>query len=165
MPLRLTVGLQRKLGQPNYGSLAASCAVELELAAGLLERDPAGFLAQVEDAFVACSQAVQAELVRQDVRRAAPSPAETATTPEDDEAPATVPCRSAPKPDRWATSSQIRALYAISKRQRFDLAAELERCCGRSHPEELTLQQASALIQEFSRLPSTGEPSSAATVA
>ena len=36
MPLRLQVGLQQKVGRPDYGSLGAACQVELELDSQLL---------------------------------------------------------------------------------------------------------------------------------
>jgi hypothetical protein len=39
MPLKLNVGLAKKVGQPNYSSLCASCAVECELDAMLLATD------------------------------------------------------------------------------------------------------------------------------
>ena len=37
MPLRLNVGLSRKLGQPDFGSLGATCQVEVELDSSLRE--------------------------------------------------------------------------------------------------------------------------------
>src|SRR5882757_6582107 len=64
MPLKLSVGLSRKVGQPDYGSLGASCGVEVELDPTLLRDDLDGFHASVRDAFVACRQAVNDELSR-----------------------------------------------------------------------------------------------------
>lgn len=39
MPLTCSVGLTRKVGQPDYGSLGASYAVEFELDSTLLQTD------------------------------------------------------------------------------------------------------------------------------
>jgi len=65
MPLKLNVGLARKIGQPDYGSVCASCHVECELDAMLLASDLDRFQEHVRDVFVACSQAVHSELARQ----------------------------------------------------------------------------------------------------
>lgn len=77
MPLKLNIGLSKKLGQPDYGSLGASCHVEVELEASLLRSDLDGFHRQVRTAFIACSQAVNDELSRQSERRDVASGAST----------------------------------------------------------------------------------------
>jgi len=64
MPMTLNIGLSRKLGLPDYGSLGASCNVTVELDAQLLRDDLDGFHAQVRNAYAACRQAVQDELSR-----------------------------------------------------------------------------------------------------
>ncbi|NLE37494.1 MAG: hypothetical protein GX621_05655 [Pirellulaceae bacterium] len=62
MPLKLSLGLTEKHGLPDYGSIAASCHVEIELEATLLQNDLDGFHRQVQRAYAACRQAIQDEL-------------------------------------------------------------------------------------------------------
>lgn len=64
MPLKVTCGLSRKVGVPDYGSLGANCQVEFELDGLLLQTDVAAFHRQVKNAYVACAQAVSDELAR-----------------------------------------------------------------------------------------------------
>ena len=47
MPLKLNVGTCKKIGQPHYGSLGASCNVEIELDQSLLFDDLDAFQERV----------------------------------------------------------------------------------------------------------------------
>jgi hypothetical protein len=86
MPLRLNVGLTKKVGLPAFGSIGATCHVEVELDANLLH-DPENFQRHVRHAFSVCTQAVADELSRQTASQSA--------TPETNAAPP-VPPASAP---------------------------------------------------------------------
>ena len=63
MPLKLSVGLSKKIGLPDYGSLGVSCSVEVELEAAALENLDS-FHRCVGHAYTACRQAVSEELAR-----------------------------------------------------------------------------------------------------
>jgi hypothetical protein len=62
MPLKLNVGVTRKIGLPNYGSAGASCYLETDVDGSLIFADLSEFQAQVQQAFEACRRAVTDEL-------------------------------------------------------------------------------------------------------
>src|SRR5262249_49167183 len=64
MPLKLNVGVSRKLGLPDYCSAGASCNIEVELDSGLPQPDLGGFEAEVRAASRAARRAVDAGLTR-----------------------------------------------------------------------------------------------------
>jgi hypothetical protein len=68
LPLKLNVGLAKKVGLPRYGSVGATCQVEIELSGGLLYNDPPAFQRHVRAAYDACRQAVEVELAQQSDR-------------------------------------------------------------------------------------------------
>ena len=65
MAVTLSVGLQKKVGLPDYGSLGASCHVEFEIDRSLIDHDLDGFHQKVAGAFAACRQAVNDQLAQQ----------------------------------------------------------------------------------------------------
>jgi len=66
MGLKLTVGFQRKVGLPEYGSKGATCQVEIEIDPSLIERNPSGFQGKVAETFQACQRAVEHQLAAGD---------------------------------------------------------------------------------------------------
>lgn len=156
MPLRLNVGVSKKVGLPAYSSIGASCNLEVELESGLL-RDLAGFHDQVRDAFIAAKQAVNDELVRLQAQAdAQPRQGPIAETLDGHrhDGPAgngrVMPRVEAPRPrpGKPATPSQVRAIVTIARRQHADLDGLL--CeLNVTRPEELSLAEASKLIDQL----------------
>jgi len=148
MPLKLSVGLSKKVGLPNYGSLGATCGLEIELASSALHTDPEGFERQVRDAFAACARAVQEELDRHRPPPPVPSPIGH-HNPDGPEGDAGSRIENHVRPRRPATGSQVRALRAISGRRGVDLERLVGERFGVDGPEELSLAEASRLIDEL----------------
>lgn len=85
--MKATVGICRKIGKPDYGSIGATCHVEFDLDQTLVQDDPAAFHQHVRDAFDACSQAVHDELARQRGSSATEAPASLKPASNGNEAP------------------------------------------------------------------------------
>jgi hypothetical protein len=169
MPLKLNVGVSRKVGLPDYGSMGASCNVEVELDAGLLEHDLDGFHARVKKAYVAAHQAVHDELARNHVLNSgeptgvnghgdqigAGNNGATAGSAARNRGPWGPPPRSSHghnTPSRLrkpATVKQVQAIRAITCRQNADLDGLLRDEYGVAQPEDLTLAEASQLIDQL----------------
>jgi hypothetical protein len=156
MPLKLNVGVSRKVGMPDYGSVGASCNIEVELDSGLLENDLDGFHARIRGAYVAAHQAVHDELERlqaaYDTSAQRPSPDQAWTSPKNGpvrENGSGSPARAQgerPRVRKPATPSQVKAILAIARRQNADLERLLQEEYKVERPEDLTILQASDLI-------------------
>lgn len=148
MPLTLSVGVSKKLGLPQYSSVGATCGVQVELDAGLLEHDLEDSHEKARAAYVACHQAVHDELAR--LRPHAAPPAEPRP------APAAEPGRNgSPSADgrgrvrKPATANQVRAITALARRQDGDLTDWLRAGYGVERVEDLSISEASRLIDEL----------------
>lgn len=157
MPLKLNVGLSKKVGQPDYGSLGASCHVEVELDSTLIQHDLDGFQRHVRNAFIACRQAVQDELARHNAAgtNGHGSPGQnvqaehSANGHHDGNGHGNGHGNGRRRTPRKATSSQVRAIYAIADRQRLDVGQIVQERFQVAQAEDLSIAEASDLIDSL----------------
>jgi hypothetical protein len=128
MPLKLSIGMSRKMGEPNYGSRGATVGLEMEVDSGLVDQ-PRELHARIARLFRLAKASVDRELGgRVDGSH---------TIQNGVAGPARV---------RRATSNQIRAIHAIASERQIDLIVELQSRFHVDRLEALTLVQASELI-------------------
>lgn len=147
MPLKVNVGLTRKVGESNYGSRGASVNVELELESALAG-EPAKLQERIRQLFDMVRASVAEELHASPVTNGSSSNGHTPPS----EGNGTAARKGS---FRAATQSQVRALLAIAKSKNVNLTRLLR---GRHHvdrPDELSVQEASALI-DLLKKPDTG---------
>ena len=165
MPLKITAGLSRKLGQPDYGSVGASCHIECELDPIDFRFDIDSLEQRIRDAYDICDRVVRAELQRQNAHP--PIPLRTAN--------ASAPCSSngngstgngstgngsTARGRRAATPAQRRAVLAIATEAGVDLDELLRAHFSVLSVDELSVAEASQLIDHLRGLhgPSRAQP-------
>jgi len=62
MTLKISVGLSKKVGQPNYGSLGASCQIEMEIDTRSWQGGPLLLQTRISEAFGICKASIENEL-------------------------------------------------------------------------------------------------------
>ncbi len=157
MPMKVSIGLSKKVGLPDYGSLGASCNVEVELDGALLQTDVEKFQQHVKRAYQACAQAVNEELARSHSTNGNGAPPTNGqstngnghTTSNGNGHPTSNGNGNGrSNGQRQATQSQIKAIYGIARNQRIDVGQLMERY-GVKKPDELDLKTASKVIDSL----------------
>ncbi len=150
MNMKINVGLSRKIGQPNFGSLGASCHVDLELDIQSLREEPDRVRAKIREAFALCKQSVDAELAHSDQSDGPPQHLPPPTAPsgwqQPEHPPASPRSNGAARP---ATPAQVKAIHAIAGKAGVQVASELQRRFGVAYPQQLSLPQASEMIDHL----------------
>ena len=130
--LKMNIGLSKKLGEENFGSRGASVNLELELDSNLAN-EPNKLQEKIRQLFSLVRTSLTEELNGASNGRGHPLPTNGST----------------PKPQgtfRRATQSQVKALHAIAKDRRLNLATLLNERFAVSRPDDLSIKQASDLI-------------------
>ncbi len=152
MAVTLSVGLQKKVGLPDYGSLGASCHVEFEIDRSLIDNDLDGFHQKVAGAFAACRQAVSDQLAQQSGHS---SPNGNGHAGNNSSRNGHSHANGNSQGNRHevgtATQSQVRAIFAIARRQRVDPATVVRERFNVDRPEDLSIREASSLIDDLKR--------------
>jgi hypothetical protein len=150
MALKVNVGLSRKVGEANYGSCGAGVYIETELDAGLLS-EPGRLHHRIRQLFQLVRASLHEELHGAHAPGNPQSLASGGAGPETNAGHGEPAPAAAPAARRVATASQIKALFAIARSQRLDLRRLVQERFGFSKPDDLSLRQASGLIEELKR--------------
>ena len=168
MSVKLNIGLSRKVGEANYGSRGASINLEVELDNGVLN-DPGQLRERVHDLYVLARESVDEELQRP----ADAGPGEFSYANGNGRAHTNGAANGNGHSNGHAsnghsnnghsnnngqngrievaraTQSQIRAIFAISKRQGLDPHTLISDRFRVHKMEDLTIREASALIDDL----------------
>lgn len=146
MPMTLNVGLSRKVGEPNYGSRGASVNLQLELDSSLVE-EPDRLRDRIRQLYQLAKASVDEELNdsgqhvvngqngnRLDQYRMSGSGNDHSSNGHG---------------PRKATSSQVKAIHAIAGRNRIDVTRLVQDRFNVQQPDDLSIADASTLIDEL----------------
>ena len=151
MPVKINVGVAKKVGQPNFGSAGANCNVEFEIDGGYDNGSTEKFQNAVRRAYAACREAVESELTEQEEESKPQLEGSKQSRTTNRTATQSNPVTQT----RGATASQVRAIYAISNHNGISLEAVLSEF-NVSRPDDLSVRDASNVIDQLKSL--SGSP-------
>ncbi|MBM4073515.1 MAG: hypothetical protein FJ271_32020 [Planctomycetes bacterium] len=144
MPLKLNIGLSKKVGESNYGSRGASLNVEIELESALIA-EPAKFQERVRQVFALVRTSLDEEL---NGNGHAPSTDNgNGKTQQPVNGNGNGPARNGGQ--RQATQSQIKAIHAIARSRRIDIGQFLSDRFHVNRADDLNIKAASTAIDEL----------------
>ncbi|HEV8071996.1 MAG TPA: hypothetical protein VGP76_30050 [Planctomycetaceae bacterium] len=146
MAVTVNVGFSRKVGEPNYGSRGASVQLELELDRSAIEGGER-FQSEIDRIFELARDAVDRELQRNLV------PSSELQPDLDECSEATKSQNGRTRAPRPATPNQVRAIQAIAQNRGVDLSQLLAGEFDAKTAEELTIVEASRLIDRLQSFP------------
>jgi hypothetical protein len=146
MAVTVRVGFSRKVGEPNYGSRGASVQLEVELDRMAID-DGERFQSEIEGIFERARDAVDRELQR------SPSPLSQPQPDLDERSEVTKSQNGRTRAPRLATPNQARAIQAIAQTRGVVLSQLLADEFNSKTPEELTIVEASRLIDQLKSYP------------
>lgn len=150
MPLKVNVGLTKKLGEANYGSRGASVNVEMELESTLVS-EPGKLQERIRQLFVVVRSSLAEELNG----NANGNGAKPTTNGNDTNGHGPAdhnPARNGhERPHRPATQSQVKALHAITKSKGLNLGDLLRNQFSVRKADDLSIGEASTLIDQLKR--------------
>jgi hypothetical protein len=149
MPLKINVGLSRKVGQPNYGSRGASVNFEVEVEPTLV-RQPQQLRDKIRYLFRLANEEVDQQLSSSQPPRSHEQGDGQAGGNGDSGS------RHPRSQDGAATANQLRAIQAVAERAGVDLAGRLAEQFGVTRAEDLSARQASRLIEQLQSLEQPG---------
>ena len=149
MGIKLNVGLSKKAGLENYGSVGSSCNLEIELDNAALDR-PEEFHRRVREAYAACHSAVEDELANHRSNGAPKQDVRPTTPPKTEYRNSSPPERN---DNRFPVSpKQLDFIGKLSKGIRGLSAQKLDDYCQQTYGKtstQLTSQEASRLIDSL----------------
>ena len=140
--LKLNVGLNRKVGEPNYGSRGGSVNMEVELDNSLMQ-EPERLRETVSRLFAMVRQSLELELgADSNCGRSGIEPV-AVVRPEKQTLQEAITAQG-----RQATAKQLSFLQNLARTQRRNLEMECEQAY-QTLPERLSSKQASTLIEKW----------------
>jgi len=151
MPVKLNIGLSRKVGEANFGSRGASVNLEVELDSGIIS-DQQRFQERVRALYAQARQSINAELDLPSEGAAIEQP----VVQRNGHASAhngngNGSGSQSRQEGGSATQSQVRAIFAIARRNRLDPKNLVLKRFGLDRPEDLSIRDASSLIDDLKR--------------
>jgi len=159
--MKLNVGLCRKIGEAHYGSRGATVNLELELDSSLVS-DPARLKERIRQLFALVRTSLAEELNGGNGNGHSQQPNCEAPPPSSQNGNGNGHSASAPTGpgsggQRPATQSQVKAIHAIARSRRINVFQFLQERFQVGRPDDLTLKDASAAIDELKSPDGSGE--------